>query len=631
MLFASGGHGLCESGRPRGLWLRWPRAAVATGRMWGGGEIASQRSAVQQTLRQIKDSRTPPPVDVRWGMGASQTVGAKGTLPISVTNTGAGQRSVRVTAVSLGAGNVEAEFDLGSISLGAGQSAMINARADQLPLRSANVSTQLVVQAEYSTDDGHPVRVLAEPRFYHLSPDGQSLLVYDADTMVGQFGGGLVPGRPAAADYGLQASATTSGPGANSGAVQGPTAVALDSSQAPGDGASADAPAAVPQVPLGSGQRVCTTWKAAYEDAGFGEDYATAPGLQTMSAAYTYATVTDANQAVKWQGYLDASGCTPYLGLGYGSFTLTQKTQLSHGGASFNVYVHAFGGQWIVSLATSFSLQPTIGYITVWLSPTTQTSWTNVTAVAVQMLKATDSGIASGTYSVFSNTNCPGGNAWDSCAVGSSAYIGTLYPDGSSDSNSKIIITHEIGHTVQSVAMGIPHTDYNGDWDAPPFCNCSHIDDPQGINNLHCLQSKEYVSAAELEGFAQFMAAKAWNNPAQTDCGWAYYKPFREHLGELQWTISEPPMAKDCTIEPFAVWRPWMEENCPTNMTDHGVEWDWQTFLWLVNTQGTSGSSAATMTDIYNIYKNSAPCVGQPFMCDGQDVHWSDLDNSARA
>ena len=48
MLFATGGHGLRESGRPRGLWLRWPRAAVATGRMWGGGEIASTHSMLEK-------------------------------------------------------------------------------------------------------------------------------------------------------------------------------------------------------------------------------------------------------------------------------------------------------------------------------------------------------------------------------------------------------------------------------------------------------------------------------------------------------------------------------------------------------------------------------------------------------
>ena len=592
--------------------------------MWGG-ETSSERSALgQDTAPVFKDSRTPPPVDVRWELGARETLTVRGTMLFRVKNTGTRARTIRLALVSSGAGGLGAQTDLGSVHLEPGQSTTLRPGLDKLALRSANVSTQLVVQAEYETDDGHTVRVSAEPRFYHSSPDGRATMVYDVETMVRDYGGGLVPGQPAVAGYDVGAAGAKLEAPATQGYLQGPTTIALGASADHAEVATDSAQTVIPAAPPGSGQRVCTTWRVSFEDAGFGEDYGTAQGLQDLPAAYTYATVKDSNQAVKWQGYLDGSGCTPYLALGVGSFTLEQKSQLSRNGANVNVYTRLFGNQFIWVFNTAFTVTNGSGYTTVQVVPPVQVCTTNVNGVVAQMLRTIDNGFQAGTYTVFSNTGCPGMNAWDSCAVGSSAYIGQLYPDGSSDVNSKIIIAHEIGHTVQSVAMGMLMTNYGGDWDAPQFCNCSHIDDPQGINNLHCLQSKEYVSAAELEGFAQFMAAKTWNNPAETNCGWAYYKPFREHQGEFGSVIVAPPMARLCGTPPGASGLSWMEHNCALNMTNHGVEWDWQQFLWDVTTQGTTKS---TMADLYNIYKTSAACGGS---CNGKDVHWEDLKNAAR-
>lgn len=60
---------------------------------------------------------------------------------------------------------------------------------------------------------------------------------------------------------------------------------------------------------------------------------------------------------------------------------------------------------------------------------------------------------------------------------------------------------------------------------ASPFaasrCACDHV---TSANTLHCLQSIEEPNAAYIKGWAQFYASRVWNDSAQPDCTFNYYK-----------------------------------------------------------------------------------------------------------
>jgi len=232
-----------------------------------------------------------------------------------------------------------------------------------------------------------------------------------------------------------------------------------------------------------------------------------------------------------------------------------------------------------------------------------------------------DNGLAANTtIKLWMARGCPGYDPWYTCASQDEVFIGTAAPNGETDSNSKIVITHEVGHAAQHNAMGRLNNDYNADVNdgVNLYCSCLHVTDPY-MNGLHCLQSREYISAAELEGYAQFFAAKAWNNQAEANCSFAYYKQFRVRSGDF-WIVKQPPLQRDCGSNPK-----WMENYCPSGETDRGVEWDWQNFLWNLNTQGPN---KVTTSEVYGIYRSPAVCNGN---CDGDAVHWPDFRAGAQS
>jgi hypothetical protein len=91
------------------------------------------------------------------------------------------------------------------------------------------------------------------------------------------------------------------------------------------------------------------------------------------------------------------------------------------------------------------------------------------------------------------------------------------------------VAAHEFGHVQQTNLTGIAHTQYefddgNGNLTpdppgAPPSCRCDQV---VTSNKLHCLQSKETATAAQVEGWAHFMAAKFWNDQIESDCTFNY-------------------------------------------------------------------------------------------------------------
>jgi hypothetical protein len=159
-----------------------------------------------------------------------------------------------------------------------------------------------------------------------------------------------------------------------------------------------------------------------------------------------------------------------------------------------------------------------------------------------------------GEIDAVTNQVCPEVN--DTCAGDPISYRGQVGCDGGqppencrlSDDRWKMTIAHEIGHVIQRRASGVWNALYkfNGDKDndipgAPPVCRCDHV----GIaNGWHCLQSLERSSTAQVEGYAQYFASKTWNDIAQNDCTFVYYKEFLS----TQCLPGEDPAA--CTADP---------------------------------------------------------------------------------
>jgi hypothetical protein len=161
-----------------------------------------------------------------------------------------------------------------------------------------------------------------------------------------------------------------------------------------------------------------------------------------------------------------------------------------------------------------------------------------------------------------------------------------------------------MGHNVQHVSMGLLSWDYSHEVEYE-YCRC--INDEN-----HCLQSREYISAAQLEGWAHFYAADLFNSGAQSNSWFAYYKQFNFFGFPLY-----PPVHVDAYGNPQ-----WIRNHC--NAIDTGSELDWLTFYWWINNKGTYKYN---YTDMKNVYRQA--CTGGTGNCNpSQNVHWNNLQSA---
>jgi hypothetical protein len=185
-----------------------------------------------------------------------------------------------------------------------------------------------------------------------------------------------------------------------------------------------------------------------------------------------------------------------------------------------------------------------------------------------------------------------------------------------SDSRWKAIVSHEIGHVLQRRSSGSWNAFYEftgGDNDhpgAPPMCRCDHVG---GINSLHCLQSLEKPGAAQAEGYAQYVAARSWNDLDGADCVLPYYKQFLwteclvaaadcapDPISGL--VINSPPVPRSC-IEPTK----WRNTQCLSGtfgpdevVSDLSVESDWMGFYYgVTKPQTVNRFTVPELADVY--------------------------------
>lgn len=379
--------------------------------------------------------------------------------------------------------------------------------------------------------------------------------------------------------------------------------------------------------------RVCNSHVYKFLDADAGGDYFTLTGYNPAPSRYAAGTLQNLDTGESyWGGWLDADGCTPNLLLPAGTYALTVGSQLKKGQVSIDVKAEQ-----------NYDIQepppnvPVIGYVraiftryastepeTVVVGTYLTQSAANTMVVSARMLDAPDNGLTEGHITV--STRHPSTYAidcWDGFNEAPISYAATSFLDKTSyvclgrkdmlqqsDTWYKFVIGHEFGHVAQGFGMGNLTTSYDNQT-SQPLCRCDHV---EGGNQIHCIQSQEYVGAGASEGFAHAYASRILNRPTDPDCAFGYYKEFKD----TNLVLHEPPVTIDCKAQVR-----WLENHCVA--ADRGVEYDWLGFLYDVNTAPAAQKTA--MTDLWSIYLGA--CT--PPDCEQEDVKWSPFLAAAQA
>ena len=492
-------------------------------------------------------------------------------------------------------------LESGTFRLGAGERRRFQIAADALPVQS--VGTLSSLRAELSVADGQVTFAsISDPVTIEHQPGYKIALSYDVGGAL-ERGARLDPAvlvRPVGRfwDGRAMVDVATLPPVGGKGYTLGGGTSAYDF----------DTTAPAPDVPPPpTGTRVCFDLKVSYVDAGFGEDYVDlpasggSPAVQSLNGSYMRAWVSIPFQDGKlWDGYLNSIGCTPQLTLADGNYVLTVKSELQKqvGATSANVAHQTIKLKSGVNEATKtwnrFFEVTEPG--TVDVTPTTWDRTQNVVGVIARMYLGSDNWLTEGTANTIVDRGCPGNNpsipATDSCAGYDTVYIGPGdLPEKPPQSLNKFLVAHEHGHQVQARSFPVGGGNYDEVIDTNFLCRCDQVTQS---NQLHCMQSLEVYTSAFIEGFAHFYGSKLYNNRAQSDCMFVYYKEIAVAFGVL-----DPPMGVDCIQD--VQWR----DNYCSEITNSATEMDFMRFLWDLYATGPDRLSAAEIDAVFtaaNVY-----------------------------
>lgn len=226
-----------------------------------------------------------------------------------------------------------------------------------------------------------------------------------------------------------------------------------------------------------------------------------------------------------------------------------------------------------------------------WTAPTTTSTvdietanahdaW-NVAAAAGHALWRRSGGVDNKTFDFFTEydtcsfgeLSCdPCDNGSGSCMRGGDVHLST------EGVVRRFIIVHEMGHALGYFAAGSysPPIEYAD----PDQGNCYTVSARD-----HEMNSKEWQSAAILEGWAHFYAAVAFNLTNETDCGFVYYKTQDYDLDPQHIVEAADPHAFSCEAGPIFTTtgvdaKDYLGDWCTGDLDDRGTEMDWLRFWW---------------------------------------------------
>ncbi|MBL9027190.1 MAG: hypothetical protein JNL21_33655, partial [Myxococcales bacterium] len=556
-------------------------------------------------------------------------------------------RNFTLKARSFGLDHRVVTRTLGSFELSPGAQTQQTIQLQNIPIKSVSHSSELSIELT-TTHDGKTLTMMSPPAFVHFNSSYTQATVYSYDAMnTTQNGGQLVADGFALAGQIWNGSSyvdITLQRRQEAGGTPIPDMGPIYTIQGGGGGLDQPAP--------GGWFTACGWLTTKFIDATSG-DFANTPGQQTLRASYVKADIRrtttvpcgsmnpDQCSTLVWSGYLDANGCVSFNAQNGAQYQLKMYSQLRRTLGAFvwqstldyfdatqvNKGPRVFHRSFKVPLLSGSPLPPTSANVYPAYQPTM-----NVVATLSRLFVL---GIEAGNYDTHVNIGCNDGNpgdpgipTTDSCAGNSYTYIGPESVPGSDlpgDMVWKNVIAHEFGHQVQRKSSGVPQNPYSfnclpgvnpGD---PPICQpddftdnascrCDHV---VSANRLHCLQSSEQATAANVEGFAHFIANRIWNDAAGNDCSYNYYKEFNVTQNGY---IESPPYQVDCRNAVR-----WRDNKCFKAL--RGTEYDWMQFFWNVN---TVGSNKLSLDDIQDIHLEA--CNGS---CTSVNVSWSLLRQGA--
>ncbi|MBN2718927.1 MAG: hypothetical protein JXX14_23980 [Deltaproteobacteria bacterium] len=164
---------------------------------------------------------------------------------------------------------------------------------------------------------------------------------------------------------------------------------------------------------------------------------------------------------------------------------------------------------------------------------------------------------------------------------------------------SRIILGHETGHALAAANSGPNEGDYTGDASG----GARYTDDDShchsGDGDSHHFNSREWIGAAAMEGYAHFISAANLNNRAPDGWyptnGWRRYDISSNKMAEVR-------LAPDSNGE----WPGYINTWCrpPSKYRHLGSEVDWLLFFWGLWTTG--GDSRFDIEEINDVWKNTS-------------------------
>ncbi len=358
----------------------------------------------------------------------------------------------------------------------------------------------------------------------------------------------------------------------------------------------------------------CSTWKTRFVDAGHGEDIFTDSSYYYRRAAYARAELTKRDGEPVWEGFLDTEGCTPPLE--YEPFTFFQFSQYTWverpTARTFYMVPHGenWGSPWL-KLTMSYMTTYTWSDTTHTFRPNWEAPQANVAVVAARLLQKhtlLEFPINTTTYVTTDGDICntSKNNSDGNICIDSDFKAIPQWPYfGMDHSQYKFIIGHELGHRQANLTGGPSSGSYNHTCQDNDFCNCEHFG---GYGDM-CMQSREYIGAAQKEAWAFFYSAALFNE-RDFNCGMSYWRAMYvgnpAFIAFLNWF---PPVTVDCADTPK-----WME-SAGCSEDNRGVCQDWLGFFWNLWSFGYNRCTVDEITDIWE----ATPKTG----IEGE--HWDDL------
>jgi len=367
---------------------------------------------------------------------------------------------------------------------------------------------------------------------------------------------------------------------------------------------------------------LCFGYEAEFDDGGGPDDYLNSPNLDAYPGAFSTATALAGNADVLWSGQLDADGCTPPVMMEEAEkAALLVRTEFVHAGTTVKIRQHE-EQDYEYSMLATFKVPIFANEPVVQLSELGNHYVSRSSAVIARMMSVPDSGLVNGgQLTVLAEQNCPG---WplSACYWQDVLYLGPN-PDNKHATDHKYVIAHEFGHAIAAnygaLVTGQNYVDfYENELNGTPECQCGHVPDQLAS---HCLQSSEDLGNAVNEGFAHFLAAKAFNENAEADCSFAYYKDYLDpnSLDEL-----EPPVWVDCTDTVTH-----RNAFCG-GLVRRGTEHDWMNFFWALHTDDDQSVDIGGLGDVLNGAQNY-PVPEAAQVPNNWAEHWCGIDDSAAA